>query len=378
MVIIRKHGLAKMLMREAIRYLKNYGLKKEVVEAAISRPCIYGVFDRKLYEVITSLLPLFLKEPLSRAFERTSLGKIPLGGFWPKEEKCVACLRCWQEHRGEVVNAIMVRPEFKKLGDSYFSPYSIWRINREATTGGDVTRGMGYQGEFAGPELYETKTKFDAIWTDMSEIVRPTRHGKLNTEYISTEVEIGRKPPHLIIDSSGRLLVKEKVVKSSVPILFDYLPPHLTNEQVKEAIAKATQKVKNFAIFSVLDFNPQPYGDRIIPLIRDEDINRHEEFVRNARIIEYAFGNIEGLRKLKQHNSDSIISVRVPCKKGVEETTYELVKEGADVVHIFADYHGKEFQTQNPRYITELIRSVHNYLVDKAVRDEVTLIARKK
>lgn len=375
LVILRKHGLAKMLMREGIRYLKSYGLKKEVIEAIFSRPCIYGVFDRKLYEVITCLLPTFLREPVSRAFERTSLGKIPLGGFWPKREKCVACLRCWIEHGKEVVIDVMVNPKFKKLGDSYFTSYSVWRINREATTGGDVTRGMGYQGEFAGPELYEAKTQFDAIWTDMSEIVRPTRHGKLNTEYISTEVEIGRKPLHLATDSSGKLLVKEKVVKSSVPILFDYLPPNLTNEQVKEAIAKATEKVKNFAIFSVGNLKSKTYGDRIIPLVRDKDIDHHKEVIKNAKIIEYVFGNVEGLHKLKQQNPDSIISVRVPCKRGVEETAYKLVEEGADAVHIFADYHGKEFETYNPRYITELIKSVHSYLVEKSVRDEVTLIA---
>jgi len=373
-VIIRKLGLAKMLGKEARYRLGKYGFRKEVIEAVISRPCIYGVFDRKLYEVILHFAPSLLRHSLSRAFEGTPLGKIPMGGFWPIQEKCVACLRCWQEHGGEVIAGNIVNPEFKKLGDSYFSPHSVWRTNREATSGGDITRGMGYQGKFAGSELYETETEFDAIWTDMSEIVRPTRHGKLNTEYISTEVEIGRKPPHLVLNSTGQAFAKEKVVKCSVPILFDYLPPNLTNQQVKKAIAEATQEVGNFAVFSIDDFESQLYGDRIIPLVRDEDFDSHKESLRNAKIIEYLFGNMEGLRELQKSNPNAVVSVRLPFTQNVEETAYELVKEGADAIHLFADYHGREFKTQNPRYIATLIRSVHERLVNEAVRDEITLI----
>ena len=35
------------------------------------------------------------------------------------------------------------------------------------------------------------------MWTDMSEIVRPTRDGIHGREYISTSVDIGRKLPCL-------------------------------------------------------------------------------------------------------------------------------------------------------------------------------------
>ena len=38
------------------------------------------------------------------------------------------------------------------------------------------------------------------MWTDMSEIVRPTRDGIHGREYISSSVDIGQKPPYLTFD----------------------------------------------------------------------------------------------------------------------------------------------------------------------------------
>src|SRR6266849_4116891 len=195
-VLIDKFKLAEMLAGEAFHYRFN----RKVI---LSRPCIYGVFGSHF------------------------------GGFRPIQEKCTACMRCKQEYPN-VITDIIVSPEYHRLGDSYFDPAAVWALNREATTGGDIVRGMGYQGPFSGEG-------FDAMWTDISEIVRPTRHGKLGTESIATEVEIGKKPMHLKFDASGSLLSQTKVVLSPIPIFFDCLPANLSNEQVKSAIIKATE-----------------------------------------------------------------------------------------------------------------------------------------
>jgi hypothetical protein len=47
---------------------------------------------------------------------------------------------------------------------------------------------------------------FDSMWTDMSEIVRPTRDGIHGREYISTAVDIGRKPAYLIFERGMGIL----------------------------------------------------------------------------------------------------------------------------------------------------------------------------
>ena len=57
----------------------------------------------------------------------------------------------------------------------------------QADAGKIPVSGAGYRGRFHGPG-------FDSIWTDMSEIVRPTRDGIHGREYISTSVDIGPKP----------------------------------------------------------------------------------------------------------------------------------------------------------------------------------------
>ena len=54
----------------------------------------------------------------------------------------------------------------------------------QAETGRIPVSGAGYRGPFCGPG-------FDSMWTDMSEIVRPTRDGIHGREYISTSVDIG-------------------------------------------------------------------------------------------------------------------------------------------------------------------------------------------
>jgi hypothetical protein len=40
----------------------------------------------------------------------------------------------------------------------------------------------------------------------MSEIVRPTRDGIHGREYISTSIDLGRKPMFLVFDQDGKLL----------------------------------------------------------------------------------------------------------------------------------------------------------------------------
>ena len=66
----------------------------------------------------------------------------------------------------------------------------------QAETGSIPVSGSGYGGPFSGPG-------FDSMWTDMSEIVRPTRDGIHGREYINTSVDIGRKLGSLSFDRAA-------------------------------------------------------------------------------------------------------------------------------------------------------------------------------
>ncbi len=275
-------------------------------------------------------------------------------------------MRCKQEYPN-VIKDIILSPEYLGLGDSYFDPAAVWALNREATTGGDIVRGMGYQGPFAGEG-------FDAMWTDMSEIVRPTRHGKLGTEYIATEVEIGKKPMHLQFDSSGTLLSKTKVVFSPIPIFFDYLPDNLTNEQVRTAIIKATKLVGNYAILPVRDYLSAEPKDQLIPLLQTSDLGEFAVALQGARIVEWEYSGMRDFSRVREAFASKILIVRLRAERDLEETSLTLVKQGADVLHLYANYHGREFEVEKPRYIRDLIMFVHRALVREGIRDSVTLM----
>jgi glutamate synthase domain-containing protein 2 len=62
----------------------------------------------------------------------------------------------------------------------------------------------------------------------------------------------------------------------------------------------------------------------------------------------------------------------------VEETVARLAHSGAEIIHIVADYCGREFAGatgSDGRLLKDIIRAVHLRLVEDRIRDEVTLIA---
>ena len=112
--------------------------------------------------------------------------------------QCKGCLNCVQNCTKNILTRV-VNPEYRRLGDSYYTPDLILSTWYQAETGKIPVSGSGYGGPFSGPG-------FDSMWTDMSEIVRPTRDGIHGREYISTSVDIGRKLSHLAF-ADGQLMV---------------------------------------------------------------------------------------------------------------------------------------------------------------------------
>jgi len=324
-VKVRKLKLLALLIREALHYRFN----RRVV---LSRPCIYGVFSGRL------------------------------GGFRPRHDKCVACMRCKQEYP-HVIEDIAPDPEFLRLGDSYLTPEIIWTINREATTGGDITRGMGYRGPFSGPG-------FDAIWTDMSEIVRPTRHGKLDVEYISTRVEIGSLPVHL----DGQLIGswKARLLSCNVPILFDCPPPEAMTGQLVSALCEAAERAGTYALLpwpAMQRSSPSPRGTRAWPCVSA----REELPQARAQALEL-MPRAAGLLPELRPEFDGLLVQRLPFSEGFERAMLEAVEHGADAIHLCADYHGRGLGALSDRPVSELIRRAHLRLVEANIRDRATLI----
>ena len=87
----------------------------------------------------------------------------------PNTVLCRNCFRCIQEcPRGALEKSL--EKDYLNIGGSYWKPGMFITLWKQAEDGKVPVTGAGYRGPFTG-------TGFDSMWTDMSEIVRPTRDG---------------------------------------------------------------------------------------------------------------------------------------------------------------------------------------------------------
>ncbi|MBI5342666.1 MAG: hypothetical protein HZB63_05035, partial [Deltaproteobacteria bacterium] len=145
--------------------------------------------------------------------------------------QCKGCLNCIQNCTKNILTRV-VNPEYLRLGDGYYTPDLILSTWYQAETGKIPVSGAGYGGPFSGPG-------FDSMWTDMSEIVRPTRDGIHGREYISTSVDIGRKLPHLAFENGQLKVDPPPLAETPLPVIFDRIPRHWNRGAVMAAIASA-------------------------------------------------------------------------------------------------------------------------------------------
>ncbi len=295
----------------------------------------------------------------------------------PSTVACRNCFRCIQECPRGALEKSLDR-DFLNIGGSYWKPDMFITLWKQAEDGKVPVTGAGYRGPFTGPG-------FDGMWTDMSEIVRPTRDGIHGREYISTSVELGRKLNHLVFDENGRLCSRvHDTVDIPIPIIFDLCDEKIS-AHVRAGFVKAAAKLNTLTILSAEDIPPDIRSDikNIIPLVSHEDIDANEDLIRSARIValKYADGMagtlsavIERIKRL----GGIVTMVRVPATRFVENTVLKLAQNGAEIVHVAADYRGMEIGAVPPEkppiLSRDLIRAVHLKLVDERLRDEVTIV----
>jgi ferredoxin len=290
---------------------------------------------------------------------------------------CRNCFRCIQEcPRGALAKSL--EKDFLNIGGPYWKSDIFITLWKQAEDGKVPVTGAGYRGPFTGPG-------FDGMWTDMSEIVRPTRDGIHGREYISTSVELGRKLNHLTFDENGQLLSKiHDTVDLPIPIIFDF-PADDPGSNVKTALVKAAHDLNTCIVLpaDAIHSKIEKYIQNIIPLISYQEMDRHKALLKKARIIavEYTddlLNNFPAVRGKIKTITDALTIIRIPAAKGVENIVSGLTKNGAEIIHVTADYRGMEVNGASgsePRLIRDIIRAVHLRLIDDRIRDEVTLIA---
>jgi hypothetical protein len=280
-VKVNKRRLASLLAKELIQYRGNR-------RVALSRPCVYGVFSG------------------------------PLGGFAPREQLCVGCLRCTTEH--PEIAQIYRNPEHQRLGDSYFTAEYVDTLHYEARTGRVPVKGAGYRGRFGGEG-------WDAMWTDMSEIVRPTRDGIHGREFISTAVDLGFRPPFLTFnEQSAPTGATPQVLSLPIPLLFDVPPASLMSEKLVRILIATANRSETLVILPLPVMIAFGLGDeRITPLITSRDADGLAELRFQPLMMELAGWDEELYRSIRTRFPNSLISLRLELGGGEDLLQYAPV-----------------------------------------------------
>jgi ferredoxin len=284
---------------------------------------------------------------------------------------CKDCFRCVQGCPNRLIQKGL-NPQYQALGDHYWTPEIISALWSQAESGRIPVSGAGYGGPFSG-------AGFDAMWTDMSEIVRPTRDGIHGREYISTSVDIGRKVMALEFDAAGEIITTiPPLVEIPLPILFDMLPWSPPKRQINLAFLEAARALGTFCLVRQSEVSPvmERYLSHVI-LYADGDMeDLDDRLFKGLSILEIPDkGDVMKVQKeAKEKNPKAVIFVRMGLNPLASERAVQLTRDGAEVLHFVADEYGME-KAENPLFIKERMKEIHERLVEKGLRDQVTLIA---
>lgn len=321
-VNVSKVGLASLLIREMFHYRAD-------LEVVLSRPCMYGVFSG------------------------------PVGGFSPRPEHCVGCLRCTVQYPDMV--RVAPNPDRSELGDSYFTPDNVDTVLYEAATGRVPVKGAGYRGRFGGPG-------WDGMWTDMSEIVRPTRDGIHGREFISTQVDIGERPGWLDFSESGVPTTEGwRIIRLPLPVLFDRLPDGLLSGGWESSLLDAANLLQTLAIVpwrAMAEMAVAPPS--LVPLIDPEDVDRMLGTSEQPLMVELAGWDAGAFSRLRSVWPACVVAVRLQFGDPLDAA----LDAGCRTFHLEADYHGRTASG----FVLDSIRRIHDDLIERGIREQTTLI----
>jgi ferredoxin len=284
---------------------------------------------------------------------------------------CKDCFRCVQGCPNRLIQKGL-NPAYKVLGDHYWTPEIISALWDQAESGRIPVSGAGYGGPFSGPG-------FDAMWTDMSEIVRPTRDGIHGREYISTIIDIGRKVTALEFDQTGALAVSPPpFVEIPLPILFDILPWSPPGKGINLTFLESATSIGTFTVIRQSEFNPEM--EAYLPhIVLFADRNMYDidlSIICKLRMVEIPYGeNVIALQNmLKEKNPGIVVLIRMDLGPDSSEHVLRLTRDGAEAIHLIADEYGLE-NAERPLFVKDRLKEIHLKLVDKGLRDQITLIA---
>jgi glutamate synthase domain-containing protein 2 len=264
-------------------------------------------------------------------------------------------------------------PEGRMGGDPYWTPQIITQAWYQAETGRIPISGAGYGGQFSG-------AGFDAMWLDMSEIVRPTRDGIHGRESISTAVDLGARPMQLSFDQDQNLVGElPHTLGLTMPVIFDPLPFNIPGRAAALSMAAAAQTLGIFAVLPVEEWQEdlEPYNAHLAPLVTHIDqLDTDLDWVRTARLVEVMPASFDEALELWQAVQgalpNALVAVRLPIGEGCPDCVEAFIHAGVGMVHLLADEIG--MLDDDTRFVADALRGIHDHLVAHNLRDRISLV----
>lgn len=310
------------------------------------RACIYGVHERSGTD------PREMADPINRF--------------------CKNCFRCIAECPQGALT-MSEGEEYASLGRGVWTSNRMSTIWGEAETGKIPVFGAGYRGMFAGDG-------YDSMWTDMSEIVRPTRDGIHGREFISTSADIGRIPSFLEFLPSGEIATNmPPLFEIPIPMVLDATRTSVLPENVEDGIAIAAKALRTL-VFVPLDRTSRAAREGcegcvvpVVPAHTEPSSLRLPDGVRMVEVVVDGSWRDE-MEALTATFEDKVVSVRIRAERGVEETILDMLDMGVAVANVEYSDDGMEYGDDG-RHAMESLRAIHAKLVSAARRDEMTIMA---
>ena len=289
--------------------------------------------------------------------------------------ECMGCFSCIQSCTKNLL-MISVNSEYTRLGNSYWTPQIFSTLWLEAETGKVPVSGAGYRGRFSGHG-------FDSMWTDMSEIVRPTRDGIHGREYISTSVDIGSKPFFLSFEQQALTTPIPPIISLPFPVIFDMPSQRHTLPRLEPFVLETAKQTGLIAIIDSRNWasieveNKMDYLDHLAFYLESDGPQISHDLLKQTRLVELPDDKtvLERVRHLKKNFPHLVVAVRIPLDENGSKRVEILSQAGIDTFHLVADLNGNELNAKSPRFIKDIIREIHGKLIKNEKRDEVTLIA---
>ena len=290
----------------------------------------------------------------------------------PQNQLCKNCFRCVSDCPQRALT-MSPGPDYKLLGKGIWTPLRISTIWGESETGKIPVLGAGYRGMFAGPG-------YDGMWTDMSEIVRPTRDGIHGREFISTSVDLGRAPAFLDFDRDGRLASPDgnAVIELPIPLVMDISRMRAMRGKMFKGYMQAASHLNTLFMASPA-LVPHDITDEelthLVPVYPEGTDVRTLELPRGVRIAELQLTPRwrDDVHDFRERFPGIVLALRVNAGSKVETLLPDLVDAKVDVAHLVFNDQGSE-DAGDKRHSKEALRAAHRSLVSRRIRDQITIM----